>query len=126
MPESDFNTRKAEEMRRRRKAFAVRVVHFVESPPRSTAGQAVGRQLLRSATSVAANDRAACRARSRAEFIAKMSIVVEEAGETEFWLELLIEAGLVEEPRLCDLLAEPRELVKIGSASRRTARANSR
>ncbi len=78
-----------EELKTRTKAFAVRVIRLVDALPRSLAAQVVGRQLLRSATSVGANYRAACRAQSRAEFAAKLSIVVEEADETLYWLELL-------------------------------------
>jgi four helix bundle protein len=80
-----------EKLKARTKAFALRVVKLVDAMPRSLAGQTIGRQLLRSATSVGANYRAACRAQSRAEFAAKLSIVVEEADKTLYWLELLEE-----------------------------------
>ena len=79
------------------------------------------RQILRSATSVAANYRAACRARSRREFASKLSIVLEEADETEFWLDLLIEADLADAERTRDLLNEAGELVAIFAAARHTA-----
>ena len=79
------------------------------------------RQLLRSATSVAANYRAACRARSRKEFVSKISIVLEEADETEFWIELLIDARLADAERTQDLLDEAGQLVAIFVATRRTA-----
>jgi four helix bundle protein len=82
-----------EEMKSRTKAFALRVMKLVDAMPRGLAGQVVGRQLLRSATSVGANYRATCRAQSRAEFAAKISIVVEETDETLYWLELLDESG---------------------------------
>jgi four helix bundle protein len=82
----------------------------------------MGKQLLRSGTSVGANYRASCRARSPAEFVAKMGIVEEEADESAYWMELLIESGLVPERRLKDLLAEANELVAITVASIRTAR----
>jgi len=81
----------------------------------------LGKQLLRSGTSLGANYRAAGRARSRAEFIAKIGIVVEEADEAVFWLECLIESGIVKEALLRDLLAEANELVAIFAASQRTA-----
>jgi four helix bundle protein len=81
----------------------------------------IRRQLLRSATSVAANYRAAGRARSRREFAAKIGIVLEEADETEFWIELLIEAGLADVERTRDLLREASELVAIFAAARRTS-----
>ena len=113
----------AKALQRRTRTFAVRVVRLVDALPRTTAARELGRQLLRSATSVAANYRAACRARSKAEFIAKMSIVVEEADETTFWLELFEDAGVVPAERLAELRAEADELLRIMSASRRTAKA---
>jgi len=82
----------------------------------------IGKQLLRSGTSVGANYRAAGRARSKAEFISKMGIVVEEADETVFWVECLIESGIVKPELLTDILAEANELVAIFAASQRTAR----
>jgi four helix bundle protein len=82
----------------------------------------MSRQLLRSGTSVAANYRAACRARSKREFVAKLCIAVEEADETVFWLELLLESGLVSRHKLSALMEEAGELLAILSASRRTAK----
>jgi four helix bundle protein len=84
----------------------------------------IGHQLLRSGTPVAANYRAVCRARSRAEFLSKMSIVLEEADESAFWLELLVDADLISETRLGGLRSEANELVAIFNASRNTARKN--
>ena len=84
----------------------------------------MGNQMLRSGTSVGANYRAVCRARSQAEFISKMAVVVEEADETAFWLELLIESGGIPQHRLNDLLTETKELVAIFAASLRTAKIN--
>jgi four helix bundle protein len=92
--------------------------------PRSLAGQIIGRQLLRSATSVGANYRAACRAQSRAEFAAKLSIVVEEADESLYWLEILSESGLVKPERLRELIKEADELVAIATGSRKTVKAS--
>jgi four helix bundle protein len=92
--------------------------------PRSLAGQIIGRQLLRSATSVGANYRAACRAQSRAEFAAKLSIVVEEADESLYWLEILSESGLVKPERLRELIKEADELVAIATRSRKTVKAS--
>ncbi|MGB3543624.1 four helix bundle protein [Rubrivirga sp.] len=112
---------RAEAMKARTKAFALRVIRFCRSLPKSEETRIIKRQLLRSATSVAANYRAACRARSRREFASKMSIVLEEADETEFWLELLIEADLVDADRTRDLLNEAGELVAIFAAARHTA-----
>jgi four helix bundle protein len=82
----------------------------------------IGKQLLRSGTSVGANYRAACRARSRNEFIAKLGIVVEEADETIYWLELLVENDIVQEGRLRELLNETRELTALFTAAQRTSR----
>ena len=82
----------------------------------------IGNQVLRSGTSVGANYRAACRARSRQEFISRLGIVVAEADETIFWLELLIETGVVNASGLADLLNEARELTAIFTAARRTSK----
>jgi four helix bundle protein len=111
-----------EELRQRTKKFALRIVRVFESLPRTDVSRTLGRQLLRSGTSVAANYRAMCRARSKAEFVAKLGTVLEEADETVFWLELLIEAGVVPKSKLDNLLAETNELVRIFSASWQTAR----
>ncbi|HXX22712.1 MAG TPA: four helix bundle protein [Terriglobia bacterium] len=113
------------ELKARTKAFALRIVVLVDRLPRSLAGQIIGRQLLRSATSVGANYRAACRAQSRAEFAAKLSIVVEEADESLYWLEISGESGLVKPERLRELIKEADELVAIATSSRKTAKAGS-
>ena len=84
----------------RTKSFALRVIKLVDAMPRSLAAEVIGKQLLRSATSVGANYRAACRAQSHAEFAAQLSIVVEEADETVYWLELLRESSLLKPERL--------------------------
>lgn len=90
-----------EELKRRPKEFAIRVVKLSQALPHSREAWVLGKQVLRSGTSVAANDRAACRARcSRAEFVAKIGIVVEEIDETLFWLELLVETNIVSESRM--------------------------
>ena len=106
----------------RTKAFALRVVRLVRALPRDRAADVIGNQLLRSATSVGANYRAARRAKSPADFIAKMKIVEEEADESVYWLELLSEGELVPGDRLADLLAEANELVAITVAAIKTAR----
>jgi four helix bundle protein len=106
----------------RNKAFALRVITLADTLPRSTVGQIIGRQLLRSATSVGANYRAACRAQSRAEFAAKLSVVLEEADEALYWLELLQESTLIKPERLTELMKEANELVAIGVAARKTAK----
>ncbi len=82
----------------------------------------MGRQILRSGTSVAANYRAVCRARSKAEFISKIGVVVEEADETVFWLELLVDTGIVRKAKMNNLLVEANELLAIFAASQWTAR----
>ena len=110
------------ELQTRTKAFALRVITLVDTLPRSMAGQVIGRQLLRSATSVGANYRAACRAQSRAELAAKLSVVVEEADESLYWLELLQESSPIKAVRLTDLLKEANELVAISVAARKTAK----
>src|SRR5579862_9123894 len=110
------------DMQARTKTFALRVIKLIDALPHSTTEQVVGRQLLRSATSVGANYRAACRAQSRAEFPAKMSIVVEEADETLYWLELLKESGLIKADRLVELFKESNELLAISISSRKTSK----
>lgn len=108
--------------RARTKAYGLRVVRLVQELPRNMTADVIGRQLLRSATSVGANYRAACRAKSPADFIAKMGIVEEEADESLYWMELLIEGGLLPEERLRELMAEGNELVAMTVASINTAR----
>jgi len=111
-----------EQLRDRTKAFALRVIKLFQSLPNKPDAQVLGKQLLRCGTSVAANYRAVCRARSKAEFIAKIGVVVEEADEAVLWLELLAESGIVREEKTQTLLAEARELTAIFTASQRTAR----
>jgi four helix bundle protein len=113
-----------EELRQRVKRFAVRVLGFVRSLPDDGVTELVGRQLARAATGISSNYRAACRGRSRAEFIAKLGIAVEEADETEHWLDILDEAKLVSGPEFEALRAESRELRAIFVASVSTARRN--
>ena len=115
----------ATDLKDRSKKFALRVMKVVRSLPPGAEGRMIGNQLLRSGTSVAANYRAACRARSRAEFLAKLSIVLEESDETAFWLELLVDAGLISEGKLKDLRDEANQLVAIFNASRNTAKKGS-
>jgi four helix bundle protein len=110
----------AEEFKLRTKKFAIRVIKLFQSLPKTDEAQITGKQLLRSATSTAANYRAVCRARSDAEFHSKLSIVVEEADETVFWMEILIEAEIIKLERLKDLLQEANEILKIVASSRRT------
>jgi four helix bundle protein len=111
-----------EELRDRTKASALRVIRLFRSLPYSTDTQVLGKQLLRCGTSVAANYRAVCRARSKAEFIARMGIVAEEADEAVLWLELLIESGILKSELTEGLLNEARELAAILTASQQTAK----
>lgn len=111
-----------EVMKKRTKQFALRIIKCTEALPRSPTTIVIGRQLLRSGTSVGANYRAACRAKSNADFIAKMGIVEEEADESAYWMELLVEANLVEASYLADLLDEANQLTAITVASIKTAR----
>ena len=115
---------KAVELKDRTKAFALRIVRLIMSLPSGMESRVIGNQLLRSGTSVAANYRAVCRARSRAEFLSKIGIVIEEADESAFWLELLVESGIVPESKLANLLTEANQLVAIFNASKTTAKRN--
>jgi four helix bundle protein len=121
--ESESAVRKAD-LKARTKEFALRVMKLVDALPRTIQGRAIANQIIRSATSVVANYRAACRARSRAEFIAKIGVVEEEADETSFWLELIIDSGLLTEERIRPLPSEADELVAIMAASRKSAIGN--
>ena len=110
------------DLKRRTKAFAIRIIRLVDALPKTTAGRALASQIVRSGTSVAANYRAACRAKSRADFVAKMGIVEEEADETLFWLELLEESEIVPAAKLAAIKQEADELIAITVASIKTAR----
>ena len=114
----------AEELKGRTKQFAIRIVKLFRSLPATDEARIIGKQVLRSGTSVAANYRAVCRARSKAEFIAKIGVVVEEADETVFWLELLVETNIVKQARMSSLLTEATELLAIFAASQHTAKKN--
>ena len=114
----------AEALKLRTKQFAIRIVGVVRSLPRTREGDVIGRQLLRCGTAVAANYRAVCRSRSKAEFISKISIVVEEADETVFWLELLADTSVVPTGKLSLLLKEANELLAVCAASLSTAKSN--
>lgn len=111
----------SDELKQRTKTFALRVMRLVEHLPKSNKGRVLGDQLLRSGTSVASNYRAACRARSTAEFIAKLGTVIEESDESALWLELIVEDGLLPAARIDPLLNEANELTAIFVAARRTA-----
>jgi len=111
-----------EEMKRRTKEFAKRVIKVCRQLPNTREGRLIGNQLFRAGTSVAANYRAACRARSKAEFVAKLGIVLEEADESLFWLEILVETEIMPAHLLAPLMQEADELVAIFVTSINTAK----
>jgi len=113
----------AEIMRNRTKKFVVDNIKFFRTLPKTEEAKIIGRQLLRSSSSVGANYRAACRARSQAEFHSKLSIIVEEADESAFWMEILVEAEVVKSSELNYLSDEANQILKIASASRKTVSA---
>ncbi len=113
---------KQEILRDRSKQFAIRIVRLYQTIPKTEEAKVIGRQLLRSGTSVAANYRAAGRGRSKAEFISKIGIVVEETDESVFWLEMLVDLEIVSQEKMDSLLQEANELLAIFAASQRTAR----
>lgn len=113
-----------QELKQRTKQFALRVMKLVDALPNSTSGRAIGNQLIRSGTSVGANYRAACRGRSTKEFIAKLGVAEEEADESGFWLELVIEGELLNEQRVAALLQEAEGITAILASSYITASKN--
>lgn len=110
-----------DDLKKRTKRFALRILKLVAALPRTIAGRTIGNQLARSGTSVPANYRAACRARSKAEFISKLGIVEEEADESAFWLEMIIEGELLKKQRVESLWNQANELVAIMTSSRKSA-----
>ena len=110
------------ELKSRLKLVALRVIRLVQSLPKNLTAEVIGKQLIRSATSVAANYYSACKARSKADFLNKLGIVEEEADETQLWIELIIESGLIKENRLKDLLREVKEITAIMASSRITVK----
>jgi len=121
--DKNFEFRK--EMQHRTKQFALRIVRLFQALPATDEARIIGKQLLRSATSVGANYRAACRARSSKEFYSKLSIVIEEADESMFWLEILGESGIIKSTLLQDIIHETEEIIKILVAARKTINQNS-
>jgi four helix bundle protein len=113
---------RTEKLRARTKDFAIRIIHLFQALPNAKEAQIVGGQLLSCGTAVGANYRSACHARSRADFISKIGIVVEEADESVFWIELLSDLSIVKKERVDGLLQEARELTAIFSASRQIAK----
>lgn len=110
-----------DDLKRRTKDFALRVMKLVGALPETTAGRVIGNQLIRSATSVGANYRSACRGRSKAEFIAKLGIVIEESDECGYWMELIIDGELLPKERVELLMGEANQLTAIMVASRKSA-----
>ncbi len=110
------------DLRRRTKQLAIDVIRLCRALPHDDAGRTISRQLIRSGTSVGANYRAVCRARSRPDFVAKLGVVLEEADETAFWLELLCESGVSTSEQIAPLLREVNELIAIFVSSLRTAK----
>jgi len=109
------------ELKDRTKRFALRILKLVAALPRTIAGRTIGNQLARSGTSVPANYRAACRARSKAEFISRLGVVEEEADESALWLELVMEGELMKKDLVEPLWKEADELVAIMTSSRKSA-----
>ena len=119
---TSISVEKHHQLRDRTKAFALRVIHMSDALPRTRSGNVIGNQVLRSATGMAANYRAAGRSRSKAEFVAKIGVVIEEADETVFWLEMLRDSAIVKATKLDHMLDEANQLLAIFTASRRTAK----
>jgi len=115
-----------EELKYRTKQFALMIIKLVEDLPNNRAGNTLGNQIIRSGTSVAANYRSACRARSHADFISKITVVEEERDESLFWLEMILEANLLGTNRIEPLIKEANELTAIFTASGKTAKQNNR
>jgi four helix bundle protein len=111
----------ADHLKKRTKEFSLRILKLVGALPNDARGRAIGSQLIRAGMSVGANYRAACRARSRAEFIAKIGVVEEEADESAFWMELIVESEILREKKVTALHLEAKELVAIMARSRITA-----
>lgn len=111
-----------QEFKQRTKQLAIRTIRVVESLPQTSTAQVISKQLLRSATSVGANYRAACRAKSTADILHKLAIVEEEADETLYWLELLVEAELIPEVKLKNLMSETNEIIATIVTSIKTIR----
>ncbi|MDI6800798.1 MAG: four helix bundle protein [Thermodesulfovibrionales bacterium] len=112
----------SEQLKQRVKKIALDIIKIVEEFPKTKIADIIARQLVRSASSVGANYRAACRARSSADFISKIGIVIEEADESEYWLELAEESGLITKDKIKDLIKEVNELLAIFVASSKTAK----
>src|SRR3982750_2576692 len=115
----------SEEMKARTRAFALRIIRLAQGLPNTPTANVIRNQMLRCGTSVGANYRAACRGRSKRDFIAKLGIVEEEADESVFWIELLIDAGILKRPRVESLITEGNEILAIVVSSIKSARSES-
>jgi four helix bundle protein len=124
--ERERKSMEPKDLKQRTKEFALRIIELVESLPRGKITDVIGKQLLRSGTSVGANYRSACRAKSTADFISKMGTVEEEADESIYWMELLIESGLISKDEVDGLLDEADQIVAIIVSSIKTARRRKR
>jgi four helix bundle protein len=114
----------SEDLKKRTKLFAIAIIRYTRAFPKNDEGFIIKKQIIRCATSVAANYRAACRARSNADFISKIAIVEEEADETCFWLEIVDECEIMKKNSIAELYSESCQLTAILSASRKTSRMN--
>jgi four helix bundle protein len=112
------------ELKKRTKGFGLRVIKLVEALPKTQITAVISRQLVKCATSIGANYRSACRGKSKVDFIAKLAIAEEEADESAYWLEMLIEAKIVKPNSAAELLREADELTAILTSSRKTAKSN--
>jgi four helix bundle protein len=111
-----------DELKARTRSFALRVIRVAESLPETPTARVIRNQMIRCGSSVGANYRAACRARSKADFVSKMGIVEEEADETIYWMELLVDAGIVKKARIANLVDEANQILSIVISSIRTAK----
>ncbi len=112
----------SDDMRKRTRVFALRIIRLAESLPNTSSAKVIRNQLIRCGTSVGANYRAACRAKSKPDFVSKMGTVEEEADETIYWMELLVDAEIVKRSRIADLLDEADQILSIVVSSIKTAK----
>src|SRR2546425_12819822 len=112
----------ADDLKKRTKEFAKRIIYLCRKLPDTREGRLIGNQVFRSGTSVGANYRAACRGRSKADFISKIGIVLEESDESLYWLEIIVETGIMKQRRLAPLMDEAAQLVSMFVASLNTAK----
>ena len=126
MPWTELLKMEQNYLKERTKKFALRIIQLTESLPRKRAADVIGKQLLEAGTSVGANYRAVCRARSPADFISKMGIVEEETDETIYWMELLIESGLVQKNDISNVIEEANQILAMTVSSIKTAKSRNK